>query len=202
MPKIAKILLICLIVLLLLGLVSAGLLWLFGKKNTSPQNVNNLTTNQPTTDPSGLTNTGTPVNSNANVNNITAPLTGDALTEQQAKRFAIFFAEKFGTFSSQGDFENFRELYSQMTPEMLKWAQTQVSNKYRQQDPYFGTTTRSLRAKLTRGKITDANIQITVDTQREERGETPDSNKIVYQAIQIDMVRSGNSWLVSRAQWK
>jgi hypothetical protein len=198
MPKFAKILLVILIVLVAVGLLLAGYLW-FKARGGQPvinENINQPVINQPVDNNTNI-NVPPVTNINTNVPVVTDP---NVLAEQRAKRLATLFAEKFGTYSSQGDFENFKELYDLMTPKMKNWAKSQVDNRFRLQDPYAGVTTRALRAEIIKGKITDDNIQIIIDTQREKSSGT--TTNVVYEILRLEMVKSGSSWLVDGAYWE
>src|SRR3989338_3421724 len=57
------------------------------------------------------------------------------------------FAERFGSFSNQSNFENVEGLKPFMTPAMRKWADTFVRDAAAKADPgapYYGITTRTL----------------------------------------------------------
>lgn len=197
MPKFAKILLIALVVLVVLGLGFAGFLWFFSRNKVPQVNINQPVVNQPIVNTS---NNNQPI---INVNtNLPPPATDSkSIAEARAKRFAMFFAEKFGTFSSQGNFENLTELYDSMTSKMRSWAQAQVKSQWRLEDPYSGVTTRALNAQITSGKITDNQIEITVNTQKENRtSETSSSTS--YEALRLVLVKSGDGWLVDAAFWQ
>lgn len=119
------------------------------------------------------------------------------------RQVSIAFAERYGSFSSEGDFVNIEDLYPLMT-ERFRTDRTAfvASQRALVRDAVFRATTSIVTSvDVTFPDSTDAaTAQATVTTQRTEveRGGTVRS---YAQALTLDCVRLGDGWLVDSATW-
>ena len=122
--------------------------------------------------------------------------------EEQLKRTlssrARSFTARYGSFSSDSNFQNLYELKSKMTPSF--WQEKEVYIK--EAEPvatFYGISTKALSIKL---------IEFDPETKTEflvscQCQETRDSaQKVIYQDIKIVFVKVGDNWLVDNAQWQ
>ena len=119
------------------------------------------------------------------------------------KRLASAFAERFGSFSNQSGYENLTDLKSFMSPAMAKWAEDYVAEalaKGQVNPEYFGMVTRSITAEVLKLDETAGTAKIAVTTQRREVSSTG-QELLYYQVINIDFVKSDDTWKVNAAKW-
>lgn len=122
--------------------------------------------------------------------------------QDQLVRLGILFSERFGSFSSQGQFTNFTDLYPLMTDGMKTWATNyldQLKKNYTP-DTYQGISTLALNTKFVTFDETGGKAEITVLTQRHESTQTTDT--VYYQPMKIDFTKDGDLWKVSGAFWQ
>lgn len=121
-----------------------------------------------------------------------------------ALALARSFAERFGSFSNQSNFENIRELTSLMTPLMRLTSDRLVADaraKTTPNAPYYGITTRALASRVTAMDDGTGVADIVVSTQRREVKDraTP---RVFYQDLALTLKRVEGEWRVERAEWK
>jgi len=192
---------IAVIILLLLLL----LLWLLSQRpDIAPINVGNQPTN--TNQPLGSLNTTT--------GGTTRPSGGDTEPEEpepepepvdqraSLRSLAAAFAERYGSYSNQGDFENLEELQALMTDALAAQTDSFIAGARAEGSgtaEYVGVTTRAVNTTIS-GYNEDQGLgTVTVKTQREEI--TSQGSRIYYQDLVLDFVREGELWKVKTAQW-
>ncbi|MDO8582225.1 MAG: hypothetical protein Q7S16_05135 [bacterium] len=112
------------------------------------------------------------------------------------------FAERFGSFSNQSNFENVQGLKPFMTPTMRTWADAFVRDATAKADsnaPYYGITTRTLEAVA--GSVQEGSATVLVKTQRREVKGTA-SPRVFYQDLSLTLKKIGGEWRVEKATWK
>jgi hypothetical protein len=118
------------------------------------------------------------------------------------RSLASAFAERYGSYSNQGDYENLEELQVLMTD---KFSQETAGfiRQSRAVDPgvatYIGLTTRSLNTTIRGLDELAGRATVIVNTQREEisaRG-----GRVFYQEISLEFIREGEIWRVNSATW-
>jgi hypothetical protein len=134
-----------------------------------------------------------------------APVAPPAKPDESAalRRLASAFAERFGSFSNQSGYENILDLKSFMSPAMAKWADTYVADALAKSQPnpeYFGMVTRAVSAEVLKLDETAGIAKIAVTTQRREIAANGDE-KLYYQVVNIDFIRTGDTWKVDAAKW-
>lgn len=127
------------------------------------------------------------------------------LTEsQQAQisvdRLATTFAERFGSYASQDNFRNVRDVQPMMTPSMQAW-----SNGYIQKN--VAATAEQNIVVSTRALATDGvtmsggAAEVTVHTQRREQIDGG-AARVYNQDLKLDFVLTDGQWLVDGAYWQ
>ena len=118
------------------------------------------------------------------------------------KRIAAAFAERYGSYSNQGDYRNLEELRSLMT-DRLAQETTEFVEKSRaevvQSPEYTGITTRALVTNVVLFDEEAGTADVTVNTQREEI--TSAGTRVYYQEINLDFVQMGSLWKVDSIEW-
>ena len=118
------------------------------------------------------------------------------------KRIAAAFAERYGSYSNQGDYRNLEELRSLMTDRLARETTEFVTRSRAEgiQSPeYTGITTRALVTNVVLFNEDAGTADVTVNTQREEI--TSAGARIYYQKINLDFVQVGNLWKVDSIEW-
>ena len=127
-------------------------------------------------------------------------LTDRELSQEGVKQIAASFAERYGTWSNQSNSSNLVDLKLMMTKSMQVWADdniiaTQTNDDYQE---YYGMTTKAIIVEAK--SFTENKAVILVGTQRTEN--KAGQIKTFNQNLQLDMVKSGQTWLVDGAYWQ
>jgi len=130
----------------------------------------------------------------------------DGLIEQPAletdlRSIALIFAERFGSYSNQGNFSNLNELESLMTVKMKAYADI-LKSKSAASDIYYGITTKALTVKIESFEEAAGRSEITVTTQRQESKGTTLNPEIFYQDLKLQLVKTESGWKVDSATWQ
>lgn len=119
------------------------------------------------------------------------------------RRIASAFAERYGSYSTEGNFENLVDLKIYMAPELSAWVDEYVAEN-RAKPPaaeYSGTTSRSISVDVKAFDETAGTATLVVKTQRREAGSTIGSERVYYQDLSLDFVKTGGAWKVSTVSW-
>jgi multidrug efflux pump subunit AcrB len=120
-------------------------------------------------------------------------------------RLAAAFAERYGSYSNQGNFENLLDLESLMTEKM--WVETDNFIQQNEagtngESTYFGITTKAISVNIVEIDEGAGTAQITVGTQRRESsGSMADSSVIKYEDLELIFQRINDEWKVDEAKW-
>jgi hypothetical protein len=198
-----KILAVVLAVLILLLLLAR---WLMSQQ--PPQEVTMVNTQPGPSAPAGVLNTNYSANiSRPSVTEVTEnarPEVEEEEVDQMAnlRSLASSIAERYGSFSNQGDFENLRELKVFMTDSMAAEVDAYMAEAgaaASASPAYVGMTTRSLKATIDRMDDEAGTASVTVNTQRQET--TSSGTRVFYQVVMMDFVRSGEVWQLDSVEW-
>ncbi|MAF13671.1 MAG: hypothetical protein CMI53_02140 [Parcubacteria group bacterium] len=133
--------------------------------------------------------------------------TGGVDTAADIIAIASTFAERFGSFSTEGNFSNLDALNDIMTIRMKAWVDnyklTQaVDSADSANTVYYGVTTQSLSAKIIDFDETLGRAEIEVTTQRSEARGSTVNPKTFYQNITLNLTKTGEKWKVDSAEWQ
>jgi len=192
--------------LLLLLLLALGLWFWLSRAAAPAAPVTNETVNvnQPQ---GGLLNNNASVN--FNVNGGTVPGPGEqapvAPSDSSAalKRLASAFAERYGSFSSLGDFENQTDLKPFMSEAFAARTDAAVAAE-RAKPPssqYYGVTTRAVNAVVQSLDETSGDAVVIVTTQRNETTGADVNGTVKYQDIRITFIKEDGAWKADSARW-
>ncbi len=129
--------------------------------------------------------------------NIPAPQSVSASTVARS------FVERFGSYSSESDYVNVDDVKNLATPAFQSELDTLVRQFRSQTDPsdgYTGISTRIITIQPT--VETDTNMTFLITTQRQEAIGNPGNASIRYQDVEVELVKSGDSWLINALTWK
>ncbi len=125
--------------------------------------------------------------------------------EDNLKKIAINFTERFGSFSNQNQFENILDLEVFMSEKMKIWAKNYIAEsqaKNTNTSVYYGITTKAIRADTKSLDEKGGQAELLVATQRWEAKETRTNIRVFYQTISIKFVFENKAWKVDSATWK
>lgn len=134
---------------------------------------------------------------------VVPPPTDNQKIASAVKNVAFSFAERFGTFTNQSNYENFKDLNSVLTAS----AQTWLSNVYlpelrKLHDPegfFYRIITQSRTAEFL--EQTDSAVKIKIKTEREETiGDS--ETKIFNQDLIIELVKANDNWMINGVYWQ
>jgi hypothetical protein len=201
----------------LVVIIIVVLLVVAGNNNSSPS----LSVNQPVDQPDlqgGLPISGSselPPSDNSNLEPAAEPLTpviipesppldDNARARQEILKIASAFAARFGSYSNQSYYDNIRDLETQMTPAMKRWAVNYISELERTNPrtaSLFSVSTQSLTLKIDNFSLPAGTGLVTVGTRREvlKSGQAPE---VINQELQIELVKVGGDWLIKAAFWQ
>jgi len=123
---------------------------------------------------------------------------------EDVRKMAMSFAERFGSFSNQANYENFDDLKIFMTTKMGGWADNYVAQiKKADQDRtnYYGITTTAVAAQVQKFSDSAGQADVLVTTQRREAGANG-TVKNFNQDLLLNFVKVQKEWLVDGAFWQ
>ncbi|MFA5188478.1 MAG: hypothetical protein WC460_03895 [Patescibacteria group bacterium] len=197
-------LIIILLLILIIGAIVYLLLIYFKvpilNNNTSP-NLNQVPVQPGAAQPIFNTpNTG--VTAEIQELNNTVPVNTD---QQNVIFIASSFAERFGTYSNQGNYKNFDELGSLITASMQTWL-TQYKAQLEKENPdissYYALETKAISTQVRSLNSTTGQGEILVKTQRQEFKNSTSNPRVFYQDILLKLVNVNNVWKVNGAYWQ
>lgn len=195
MSRKQKILIVVIGVLVILGLFY----WLFLRESFTPQSPTtktnvNVVALPPVTLPNSTTVSATVPEASA-----------EEKLRSSISRLAAAFAERYGSYSNQGNFDNLSDLESLMTEKM--WAETenfieQSKASAGDSSVYFGITTKAISVNIASIDEGAGTAKITIGTQRRESsGSMADSSTIKYEDLELFFLKVNDEWKVDTAKW-
>ena len=126
---------------------------------------------------------------------ISKPVDEKQILKQQAR----VFAQRYGTYSSDGQFLNLYELRSLMTASFwqTKEAYIQSFDGSQKNNNFYSLSSVALSVKLI--NFTEQQAQYLVNCQQQSIKEN--RQQILYRALQISFIKQNNQWLVNGADW-
>jgi len=192
-PRTKKILTTALIVIVGIGLALL-IWWQFFRQEPV---ANNVTVTIPTDNTNvvvvnAIVNTA-PANQNTNV---------EVNEELELIRLANLFTERFGSYSSESEFQNIVELKSYMTKTMQVWADNYIKQLKAQPKTggYSSVVTKAVSTEVINSTSVKAEVKVT--TQRQEEEANINGSQTYYQDISLEFNKSDDDWLVNKATWQ
>lgn len=119
------------------------------------------------------------------------------------KSIAASFAERFGSYSNEGNFNNLNDLRSMMTLKMNAWADNYIaSQQLSENDSYYGVTAIAVSSKVITLSEELGQADIIVSTQRQTAKGSTINPRVSYQDLEIALVNTNDGWKVDSAQWQ
>lgn len=125
--------------------------------------------------------------------------------EDDIKKIAEFFAERFGSYSNQSNYGNIVDLKLFMTEKMQVWADNYVDELKASNNgnaAYYGVTSIAIASKANSFNATSGTAEVLVTTQRQESSVGGENKDPYYQDVLISLTKEGGEWKVDSAFWQ
>jgi ABC-type glycerol-3-phosphate transport system substrate-binding protein len=187
----AAVLLLATLVLLLIALGRTP------ATNTTTDNTNTITTNTTVTTTTTTTTSDTTTDSTTNTTT-SEPVPPD--DETALRRVVNNFTERFGSYSTDTNYENITLARSLMTATMSKTADTIIANNAQQSDTFYSVESRVMTTTLTdyAADATGATAEVDV-RQTIVSGQTNPTYR--NQSARLTLVKAGDTWKVDSFKW-
>jgi hypothetical protein len=160
-----------------------------------------VTTTSTTTSAAITASTTKPATTSNGADTSTTPTTPVAV-QTSPTTVARTFVERIGSYSSEADAANIEDIIGMATASFKSKLEALVREaRATANGSYYGVSTQVLTAPKTISS-TDAQVVMSMTTQREETIDTPGNTTVKYQEITITLVKSGTTWLVDGYTWK
>lgn len=117
-----------------------------------------------------------------------------------SQQMAELFAERYGSYSNQGDYQNLRDLlpvmtasFRQTTEEFLETADGTPGQ------PFDGVSSEKVSTDVREADEDSAVIAVTLQQERTSGNAAP---TIGYRALRMELLRVGEDWRVDAATWE
>lgn len=115
---------------------------------------------------------------------------------------ASLFAERYGSFSTESNFQNLRDVMPLMTANFAAETERQIATTTLGDD-FYGVTTRVQSFVNVQQNEELGTAVVTMETQREEAKGSTQNISVRYQEITVSFVQDDSgAWKVSGAEWK
>lgn len=122
-------------------------------------------------------------------------LTPEQRVDQNIEQFAKIFVERYGTYSSDNNFQNIKEVQDMVTPAL--WALIKPTDVKRS-GGFVGVTTQAITSELVKKSTTEVTVK--VRTMRIEEKNSKVSN--LQQSGVVTLIKNGSGWLVDKIVWE
>lgn len=110
------------------------------------------------------------------------------------------FVERYGSFSTEANFANLRDVLPLMTGELEAATRATLANPPAATE-YYGVTTKVVAVNVKAMDETALTATVTISTQREEAKGSPQNISVKYQSITLTLRKVSGEWKVSGATW-
>lgn len=117
----------------------------------------------------------------------------------ESRQIAELFAERYGSYSNQGDYRNLRDLLPVMTARYR--AETEAFLEDAEPaagQTYEGVTSRKVSTDIREVEASSAVIAVALQQERVAAGGTT----VGYRTLRMELRKVGDDWLVDRAAWE
>jgi hypothetical protein len=193
------------IIIILLGLIlAAGIIYVLFFYDFSPASPTAKVT--PKADDSKTAPAAvTPKTETKKVFEAQKPAEPKTVGEDDLKRIAALFAERYGSYSNQSNYRNLRDLKIFMTAKMQAWTDNYIKEaiaKKTDASIYYGISTKAISYRVEKFDEDAGMAKIIVNTQRKESIADTSNSGGFAQEIEIYFKKESNVWKVDEAVWQ
>jgi hypothetical protein len=124
-----------------------------------------------------------------------------AVVQNGLESLAKTFAERYGSYSSESDFANLRDILGLMSVSMRQKTEEFIVGSLAS-GTYYGVTTRVLSVKTIFLDEDAGAASLEINTQREESKGSPNKSEVEYQKLVLNYVMEDGVWKVDSANWQ
>jgi len=129
-------------------------------------------------------------------------LVKQADVEADLKAIASTFAERYGSFSNEGNFVNLESLKDLMSPNMVATVDAMMAADTAAGTIYHGITTKTMSVTILSYDATAGNAEAEVVAQRREAQGSTANPVVYYQNLKLALVKIDAGWKVDSANWQ
>ncbi|MFH1744884.1 MAG: hypothetical protein ABH881_01805 [bacterium] len=130
--------------------------------------------------------------------------TKENVDKEDLMRMSASFAERFGSYSNQSDFQNIEDLKIFMSEEMGVWADGYIATeriKMGDSSIYYGIVTKAVAEEVR--SYDESVMSVLVNTRRREMAASTDNSSDTFsQDILIGLVKENGIWKIDSAFWQ
>lgn len=118
-----------------------------------------------------------------------------------AEVVARLFAERFGSFTNVDNFAGISLVESYITPSFGQWYNSNYRSQLQERYPgpeYGGETVKVLGVDM----LSEEDVQAVASVRTQRTVSTSVSEDVRYQTLRLDMIKTGDAWLVDGAFWE
>ncbi|MFH2018673.1 MAG: hypothetical protein ABII98_01645 [bacterium] len=139
-----------------------------------------------------------------NVGQQPAPISGAVVPQQSseeaiknsAKQTAKIFIERYGSYSTDNNYDNIREVQTLATDSL--WNSLSAAIGKPTDGKFVGVTTQAIGSSFVNYSNTNATVKVQTMRAETKDGSTTDTQRDVV----VNLVWQNNMWLVSKFEWK
>jgi hypothetical protein len=118
-----------------------------------------------------------------------------------AAQMGELFAERYGSYSNQGDFQNLRDLLPVMTAKYRSQTEASLAAAKPQQGQTFeGVTSLKISSEVRTYNETNGTAVVAVTLQQEKISGT--STVVGYRTLRMELKKVGEDWRVDSSRWE
>ena len=125
------------------------------------------------------------------------PETSLEIEQNFVKQLAKIFVERYNSYSTDGNFQNIVEVKDLVTPDLWQMISGKII-KTSSSGSFVGVTTKVITTELKNWDNSSAVVYLVTNIKEEKNGEITGRQ----QAVTIELVKSGDNWLVNKFQWE
>lgn len=122
-------------------------------------------------------------------------------TQVSLSSLAQTFTERYGSYSSESDFGNLKDVLDLMSVSFAAATQRTI-DAGQTPNGYYGISTQVLSVTVDAMDDAAGTASATVSTQREESVGSPQNQTVLYQTLVLTFVKENGTWKVDSAIWK
>jgi hypothetical protein len=130
-----------------------------------------------------------------------APVTIDQTVAQKNRNmtsFAMQFVDRYGSYSTDGNFQNLKDELTAMTDAMQSTVMATINKGTPAGVVFYGVTTKSLVVKVEASDAASATVLVSARRSEIKGTAAP---RVFNQDMRLSLVKSGEEWLVASATW-